>query len=161
MDCRNMCTQGFLFGICNASADFLLREYKSVPQEAISELECKGDVETGSVFEQTVALTYEGICLKVRRVVLRLKKVTCNGEREIAILTSLPQAVPSAIDITDLYRGCWSVETLFQIVNKNFESEIQTLDYPKDALFYFCLEEGFLQYFSRCPKSYRQCTWCR
>ena len=136
---RNMCTQGFLFGICNASADFLIREHKSLPQEAISELEFQGDVESGSVFEQTVALTYEGICLKVRRVVLRLKKVTRNGDREIAILTSLPQTVASATDITQLYRGRWSVETLFQIVTKNFEGEIQTLGYPKAALFSFCL----------------------
>jgi hypothetical protein len=136
---RNMCTQGFLFGICNASADFLVREHKTLPQEAISELEFQGDVDTGSVFEQTVALTYEGSCLKVRRVVLRLKKVTRDGDWEIAILTSLPQTVASATDITQLYRGRWSVETLFQIVTKNFEGEIQTLGYPKAALFSFCL----------------------
>jgi hypothetical protein len=34
-----MCTQGFLFGISQASADFLIREHKSLPQEPISELE--------------------------------------------------------------------------------------------------------------------------
>lgn len=158
---RNMCTQGFLFGICNASADFLVREHKTLPQEAISELEFQGDVETGSVFEQTVALTYEGCCLKVRLVVLRLKKVTRDGDWEIAILTSLPQTVAIATEITQLYRGRWSVETLFQIVTKNFEGEIQTLGYPKAALFSFCLEESFLQYFSCCPKSSRQCTGCR
>lgn len=136
---RNMCTQGLLFGICKASADFLIREHKSLPQEAISELEFQCDVETGSIFEQTVALTYEGSCLKVRRVVLRLKKVTRNGDREIAILTTLPKAVASAADVAQLYRGRWSVETLFQIVTKNFEGEIQTLGYPKAALFSFCL----------------------
>jgi hypothetical protein len=61
-----MCTQGFLFGICKASSDFLIREPKSLPQQAISELEFQCDVETGAIFEQTVALTYEGSCLKVR-----------------------------------------------------------------------------------------------
>jgi IS4 transposase len=86
-----------------------------------------------------VALTYGSNCLKVRRVVLRLKKVTRDGEREIAILTSLPQTVASATDVADLYRGRWSVETLFQTVTKNFEGEIQTLGYPKAALFSFCL----------------------
>lgn len=136
---RNMCTQGFLFGLCKASADFLIREHKSLPQEPLGELEFKGNVETGSVFEQTVALTYEGICLKVRRIVLRLKKATRDGEREIVILTSLPQTVASAADVTQLYRKRWSVETLFQIVTKNFEGEIQTLGYPKAALFSFGL----------------------
>ncbi|MEG4047163.1 hypothetical protein [Microcoleus sp. Pol17_C1] len=38
-----------------------------------------------------------------------------------------------------IYRGRWSVETLFKIVTKNFEGEIQTLGYLKAALFYFCL----------------------
>jgi IS4 transposase len=136
---RNMCTQGFLFGICKADADFLIREHKSLPQQAISELEFQCDVETGSIFEQTVALTYEGSCLKVRRVVLRLKKVTRDGDLEIAILTSLPKTVASAADVAQLYRGRWSVETLFQIVTNNFEGEIQTLGYPKAALFSFCL----------------------
>jgi hypothetical protein len=77
---------------------------------------------------------------------------------EIAILTSLPQTVASASDVALLYRGRWSVETLFQTVTNNFEGEIQTLGDPKAVLFYFCLEEGFLQYFSCCPKGCWQCT---
>jgi hypothetical protein len=36
---RNMCTQGFLFGISTASSDFLSREHKTLPQQAISELQ--------------------------------------------------------------------------------------------------------------------------
>jgi predicted nucleic acid-binding Zn ribbon protein len=46
---RNMCTQGFLFGISTASSDFLIREHKTLPQQAISELQFQGDVETGGV----------------------------------------------------------------------------------------------------------------
>jgi hypothetical protein len=46
---RNMCTQGFLFGISTASSDFLIREHKTLPQQAISELQFQGDVETGAV----------------------------------------------------------------------------------------------------------------
>lgn len=36
---RNMCTQGFLFGISTASSDFLIRKHKTRPQQAISELQ--------------------------------------------------------------------------------------------------------------------------
>ena len=46
---RNMCTQGFLFGISTASSDFLIREPKTLPQQAISELQFQGDVKTGAV----------------------------------------------------------------------------------------------------------------
>ncbi|MEG4294762.1 transposase [Microcoleus sp. C2C3] len=68
-----------------------------------------------------------------------MKKVTRDGDWEIAILTTLPQTVASATDVAELYRGRWSIETLFQTVTKNFEGEIQTLGYPKAALFSFCL----------------------
>jgi len=44
-----MCTQRFLFGISTASSDFLSREHKTLPQQAISKWESQGDVETGSV----------------------------------------------------------------------------------------------------------------
>lgn len=36
---RNMCTQGFLFGICDADSDFLIREHKTLPQQQLSELQ--------------------------------------------------------------------------------------------------------------------------
>ncbi|MEG4631762.1 hypothetical protein QUB56_19575 [Microcoleus sp. AR_TQ3_B6] len=46
---RNMCTQGFLFGISTASSDFLIREDKTMPPQAISELQFPGDVEIGAI----------------------------------------------------------------------------------------------------------------
>ena len=71
--------------------------------------------------EQTVALSYGGNCLKVRRVVVRLKTATGDGEREIALLTSLSQTVAIPECVAQLYRRGWSVETLFQTVTKNLE----------------------------------------
>jgi IS4 transposase len=59
-------------------------------------------------------------------VVVRLKKVSRDGDWEIAIVTSLPPTVASATDVAELYRRRWSIETLFQTVTKNFEREIQT-----------------------------------
>lgn len=72
-----------------------------------------------------------GNCLKVRRVVVRLKTATGDGEREIALLTSLPQTVALDEYVALLYRGGWSFETLFQTVNKNFEGDFFSLAYPK------------------------------
>jgi hypothetical protein len=92
---------------------------------------------------------------------VRLKTATFEGEREIALLTSQPKTVASAEYVAQLYRGGWSVETLFQTVNKNFEGEFFSLGYPKAEEFYFGIEEGFLQYFSGCPKGFGQCTRCR
>jgi hypothetical protein len=92
---------------------------------------------------------------------VRLKIATGDGEREIAILTSLSQTVASPEYVAQLYRGGWSVETLFHTVTKNFEGEIFSLGYPKDEKFYFLLKEGFLQYFSAYPKGFGPCTRCR
>ena len=90
-----------------------------------------------------------------------MKTATGDGEREIALLTSLPQTVASAEYVAQLYPGGWSVETLFQTVTKKFDGNFFSLDYPKAEDFYFWLEEGFLQYLSGCPKGFGQCTCCR
>jgi hypothetical protein len=63
--------------------------------------------------------------------------------------------------LSNMLLGNWSAETLFQTVTKNFEGNFFSLDYPKPEEFYFWLEEGFLQYFSGCPKGFGQCTRCR
>lgn len=94
-------------------------------------------------------------------VVVRLKTATGDGEREIALLTSLPQTVARAEYVAQLYRGGWSVETLFQTVTKNFDGNFFSLGYPKAEEFYLWLKEGFLQYFSGCPKGFGQYTQCR
>ena len=92
---------------------------------------------------QTVAHTYGGNGLKVRRVVVRLKTATRDGKGEIALLTSLPQTLASAEYVAELYREPWSVETLFQTVTKNFLAEIISLDYPKAKEFYFALKKVY------------------
>jgi IS4 transposase len=137
---RNMCTQGFLFGLHQASAHFLVREHKTLPQKALTPLSEVGQVETGTVFEQRISITPRGEYLeKIRRVVLHLHKPTRDGESEIAILTSLPTEVVSAVQVAELYRKRWTIETLFHILEKNFAGEIPSLGHPKAALFCFCL----------------------
>jgi len=47
----------------------------------------------------------------------------------------------SSIEIREsaLYRNRWTIETAFQEMAENLEGEIQTLGYPKAALFGFCM----------------------
>ena len=51
----------------------------------------------------------------------------------------LPTPKVTAAVVTELYRERHSVENLFQSVTENYECQIQTLGYPKAALFSFCL----------------------
>ena len=136
---RNMCTLGFLFGVHSRQADFLIREHKTLPWQAVTQLQAMGKTETGQVLEQTVCINSEGQSLRVRRVVVHLFQPTRDGETEIAILTTLPTVAATALEVAQLYRQRWTVETLFQTLTANFEGEIQTLAYPRAALFSFCL----------------------
>ncbi|MEH2146472.1 transposase [Nostoc sp.] len=135
----NMCTLGFLFGLHRTGSNFVIREHKSMPWEAIEPLKPVGCTETGNLFEQTVRLTLEKELLEVRRVVLELKKPTRNGENQIAIFTMLPTKIADSALVAKLYRVRWSVENLFFTLTENYECEIKTLGYPKAALFSFCL----------------------
>lgn len=130
-----MCTLGFLFGLEQTRADLIIREHKSLPKEAVTELQPLGKIETGELFEQLVSLSYLGQSILVWRVELRLHKPTRNAEKEIAILTMLLPAVANAAKVAELYRGRRSGENLFQTVTDNYQCEIQTLGYPQAALF--------------------------
>ena len=86
-----------------------------------------GHTETGQVFEQLVEVSYEGVVVQCRHVVVKLFNPTRDQEWEIAILTNLPQADADAAKVAGLYQGRWTIKTLFQTITENFNGEIQTL----------------------------------
>jgi hypothetical protein len=132
---RNFCTAEFLTTIAECSAFFVIRQHGSLGWKEVSELTAAGQTETGDIFEQEIEICYQGKPLKCRRIVVKLFKPTRDKDSEIAILTNLSPLVADTALITHLYRNRWSVETLFQTVTENFNGEIQTLAYPRAALF--------------------------
>src|SRR5207237_2497123 len=66
-------------------------------------------------------------------------QATRDGDRVLYILTNLPLRKASAKRIARLDRKRWTLETAFQHLEAYFHSEINTLGYPKAALFGFCL----------------------
>ncbi len=73
-----------------------------------------------------------------RRVRIKLNEATRDGATIVHILTNLPRQV-SGQQVAELYRKRWTLETAFQHLEAYFHSEINTLGYPKAALFGFCL----------------------
>lgn len=73
------------------------------------------------------------------RVRVKLKEKTCNGDDEIFIISSLSKSKADAKKIARLYRDRWTIETAFQYLEKHLNSEINTLGYPRAALFGFCI----------------------
>ena len=137
---RNFCTLGFLFGIHARGGSFVIRQHGNLPWQPLNELAWQGRNETGSVWEQSVQLTlHQTLMLTLRRVVIRLKQPTRDGVLEIAILTNLPSRDAAALKIASLYQKRWRIERLFQVLDQCFRGEINTLAYPRAALFGFCM----------------------
>jgi hypothetical protein len=137
---RNFCVQDFLQGINEKGACFVIRQHRQMPYRSLSDEEFIGSSETGAVFEQSVQLgSTDGKTYQARRIIVRLNHPTRDGEKEIAIFTNLPKEIVDALKVAELYRGRWGIETAFQRLEKYFHSEINTLGYPKAALFGFCL----------------------
>jgi IS4 transposase len=138
---RNFCTTGFLFGIARRGGSFVIRRHgATLHVEWVGERHPCGRIETGAVFEQSVRLSDgDGETMSVRRITVELDKPTRDGETEIHILTNLPAEVADARTIADLYRRRWTVETAFGELATCLNGEVNTLGYPKAALFAFCV----------------------
>lgn len=137
---RNFCVRAFLFGIAARGAYAICRHHQQMPYVERSELKPVGDTETGEIYEQWIEIEDEdGAKAKWRRIVIRLEKSTRDGEWELAILTNLPKSAADAKLVAQLYRKRWTIETMFQALEAHLQSEINTLGYPKAALFGFCV----------------------
>jgi hypothetical protein len=137
---RNFCTQDFLYGIYERQAFFLIREHGQMPVFELEDRVFIGTSETGDVFEQAVMLkSATGIEYKARRIIVKLNNKTRNGDDEIRILTILEKEAADALKIAELYRERWGIETAFQRIEGHLNSEINSLGYPKAAMFGFSL----------------------
>lgn len=138
---RNFCTTRFLSAFFAAKSHFVIRQHA---QTTLSwELEGRrkkvGDIETGVVYEQTMRMVdADEKHQQIRRVTVKLDEPTRDGDDEIHVLTNLPRKV-NARRIAELYRKRWTIETAFQEMAENLQGEINTLGYPKAALFGFCM----------------------
>lgn len=137
---RNFCTTNFLFGIKKQRAYFAIRQHgQSLRFELIGKRKKIGPSETGVVYEQKMRIfDAEGNPMTLRRVTVELDQPTRDGDKEIHILTNLPQKI-TAFRVAELYRNRWTIETAFQEIAQNLEAEIETLGYPRAALFAFCM----------------------
>jgi Transposase DDE domain len=137
---RNFCTCGFLCSIDTRGAFFIARQHEGLPYEILSLWRSAGRVETGQVAEQRIQVwDAQGTAHVFRRLRVKLDQPTRDGDRLLYIVTNLPRHTASSKRVARLYRKRWTLETAFQHLEAYFHSEINTLGYPKAALFGFCL----------------------
>ena len=138
---RNFCTTGFVFGVARRQACFVVRQHAgNLPWQFVGKRRSCGRIDTGRVFEQTIRVAHEdGEILFLRRITVVLDRPTRDGDTEIHILTNLPARDARAKAIAELYRKRWTIETAFAELEATLRGEVETLGYPKAALFAFCI----------------------
>ena len=136
---RNFCTIDFLAGIAARRASFVIRRHANTTVEAQDGFGEEVETETGWVSERPVWLCRGGErVMEARLVRVRLKNPTEDGETEVEVLTILPAEVGAA-EVAGLYLKRWKIEVAFHELTVSLRCEVNTLGYPKAALFAFCV----------------------
>ena len=137
---RNFCTVDFLLGVAQRGAFFVVRRHGNLTVEPQGEFGREVETDTGWVSERPVWVCRRGEkVLGARLVRVRLKRATEDGDLEVAILTNLPAGVADAARVAYLYLKRWKIEGAFHELTMALSCEVNTLGYPKAALFGFCV----------------------
>jgi IS4 transposase len=141
IDDRNFCTLMFLFWIMHRKAYFVTRQHGRMPWEPAGKSRRMGGCSTGVVYEQVILLRNRetGKTTNVRRITVKLFTPTRDGDTEIHILTNLTARQLSAVKVAEIYRKRWTLEQAFNELTTHLKCELNTLGYPKAALFAFCV----------------------
>lgn len=134
---RNFCWFDFLRGVAAKMGFFVIRHHEQVGLTEVSKLRYAGRSDTGKVYEQEVKVGPEG--MRLRCIVVRLFVPTQDGDTEVRLLSNVPKDKAGAVTLAEVYLRRWMIEHTFQDMTELLKCEVNTLGYPKAALFGFCL----------------------
>ena len=126
---RNFCVCAFLTGIKTRQAQFICRQHLGFAFTPRGPKRFIGNSETGRVYEQWIEVVPPdgGDAHRYRRIRVKLKRPTRNGEKELFIVTNLSKSAATATLVAEMYRRRWSIETMFQELEAHLHSEVNTL----------------------------------
>ena len=140
---RNFCTTKILFGLAQRGAFFVIRQHKStLTWEPVGKERRAGtDSQGRTISVQTVRLTnpQTGETMTVRRIRIPLNKPCRSGEKELFVLTNISAKDADAVCIAGRYADRWTIEEAIQHLKGDLRCEVNTLAYPKAALFGLCV----------------------
>jgi hypothetical protein len=132
---RNFCTDDYLGGFAARGACFLIRHHAGTALHPTGPESRRRRHRDGTISEQPVKVGM----LSCRCIIIRLKAPLRDGTTEIRLLTDVPPGRLSAHRASALYRTRWRIESAFQELTESLRCEVDTLGYPKAALFGFAL----------------------
>lgn len=137
---RIFCTVEFLQGVQEREAFFVVRRHGNLNYVPHGEFGPEVETERGWARERPIQICRESQpVLAARLVVVRLKKPTEDGDTEVEILTNLPVEAAATAMVSQLYLTRWKIEGVFHELTMSLNCELNTLGYPKAALFGFCV----------------------
>ena len=136
---RNLCVLHWLQRVAAQPAYFVVREHEQTPFTPLAPIQETGAMETGWVGEQPIqVIGANGQSVVWRRIRVLLQQPTGDGDDRVYLWTNLPATV-TAVTVARLYLKRWRIETAFQHLAQDLNTEIKTLGYPRAALFGFCI----------------------
>lgn len=132
---RNFCTDDYMSGIAERQAYFLIRHHAGTKLHPLDKEKSVGCNSSGDIYEQRVRVG--GVTC--RCIIIRLFKPLRDGSTEMRLLTNVPTSKAGAKRLAELYHTRWKIETAFQELTESLRCEVNTLGYPKAALFAFAL----------------------
>jgi hypothetical protein len=135
MSDRNFCTLDYMVGFAERGAYFLVRHHAGTHLQPMEEAKYIGKNPTGKIYEQKVCATG----FQCRCIIIKLDEPLRDGTTEVRLLTNVPRTKAGARRLAALYRTRWAIESAFQDLTVSLCCEINTLGYPKAALFAFAL----------------------
>ena len=133
----SFCTEAFLIGVRGRGAGVVVRHHGGVGLTPLGERRDCGLVATGRVYETRVR--YAATSWEFRLVEVELNQPTREGQDTIGVLTDVAEENLSAVEVAAKYRDRRTIETAFQELAEGLRGEVETLAYPKAALFAFGL----------------------
>jgi IS4 transposase len=137
---RNFCVRKFLLDVIALGGFFAVREHALLAWEPAGKVRRLGRTEGGRLREQRVLIRNDaGEAVYLRRVTVELDEPTRDGDSYVAVLSNLPEQDADARTVARLYRRRWTIEHAFQDLACALRSEVNTLCYPRAALFGFAV----------------------
>src|SRR5207248_6853585 len=128
-------------GIARRGAAVVVRQHAQVQGELLGHAQRTGTTRSGPAYEQAMHVrdSASGETMRVRRLTIKLTVPTRDGDTELHILSNVPSGRASAGPLARVYGKRWSIETAVFEITTTLSCEINTVGYPKAALFAFCL----------------------
>src|SRR5262245_18446157 len=138
---RHFCPLRLMCGMARRGAVFVVRLHGQLQGELLGRATRKGTTRSGPVYEQAMLVREpeSGEPMRVRRITLQLQEPPRDADTTLHILSNVPIPRASAAQLARLYGKRWSIERAFCEITTTLACEINTLGYPKAALFTFCL----------------------